>query len=239
MAAMTTATTMGMIETGMGDRHDLQALLRLTAWLSPAFPVGSFAYSGGLEQAVGDGLVADAAGLRDWLTLVVERGAAWNDAVLLAEAHRCQQDPGTLAGAAELAEALAGSKERHQETMLLGEAFLAAARAWPHPGVAALPAKLAYPVAVGAVSGMHGIDLERTLAAFLHAFVSQAVSSGIRLGVTGQKNGLAILAALETATAETAARAAQSSLDDLGSAAIQADIAGLRHETQATRLFRS
>ncbi|MGO4436606.1 urease accessory protein UreF [Rhizobium sp. RAF56] len=223
----------------MGDRQDLQALLRLTAWLSPAFPVGSFAYSGGLEQAVGDGLVGDAAGLRGWLALLVERGTAWNDAVLLAEAHRCHQDPVALAGAAELAEALAGSRERHQETMLLGEAFLAAARAWPHPGVATLPAKLAYPVAVGAISGMHGIELERTLAAFLHAFISQAVSAGIRLGLAGQKDGLRILAALETVTADTAARAAQSSLDDLGSAAIQADIAGLRHEKQATRLFRS
>ena len=42
-------------------------LIRLQAWLSPAFPVGSFSYSHGLESAVDAGLVADAASLRKWL----------------------------------------------------------------------------------------------------------------------------------------------------------------------------
>jgi len=221
-----------------GDR-DLQALLRLMAWLSPAFPVGSFAYSGGLERAVHDGLVADAAGLKDWIVALLHHGSAWNDAVLLAEAHGAGEDARRLAEVAELAEALAGSKERHQETMLLGEAFLSAAIAWPHAVFSILPAKTAYPVAVGAVARAHDISLEEALAAFLHALASQMVSAGIRLGVSGQKDGVAILAALEDVIAEAAKRASQSSLDDLGSATVQADIAGLRHETQGTRLFRS
>ncbi|AVA22583.1 MULTISPECIES: urease accessory protein UreF [unclassified Rhizobium] len=218
---------------------DLQALLRLMAWLSPAFPVGSFAYSGGLERAVHDGLVRDTASLRDWIVALIRHGSVWNDAVLLAEAHGAAEDAARLAAAAELAEALAGSKERHQETMLLGEAFLSAASAWPHPVFSMLPAKTAYPVAVGAVAGAHDIAREKALAAFLHALASQMLSAGIRLGVTGQKDGVAILAALGDVIAEVAKRAAQSSLDDLGAATVQADIASLRHETQGTRLFRS
>ncbi|MDL2400650.1 urease accessory protein UreF [Rhizobium mayense] len=222
--------------TGDGD---IQALLRLMTWLSPAFPVGSFAYSGGLESAVHDGLVQDATGLRDWIRALIRHGSAWNDAVLLAEAHGAGEDAARLAEVAELAEALAGSKERHQETMLLGEAFLSAADAWPHPVFSILPAKTAYPVAVGAVAGAHGISREKALAAFLHALASQMLSAGIRLGVTGQKQGVAILAALEDVIAEAATRAAQSSLDDLGAATVQADIASLRHEKQGIRLFRS
>ncbi|MBB3611383.1 urease accessory protein UreF [Rhizobium sp. BK602] len=221
-----------------GDR-DLQALLRLMAWLSPAFPVGSFAYSGGLERAVHDGLVKDATGLGDWIVALIRHGSAWNDAVLLAEAHGVGEDAARLAKVAELAEALAGSKERHQETMLLGEAFLSAAGAWSHAVFSILAAKTAYPVAVGAVARAHGISLEEALAAFLHALASQMVSAGIRLGVSGQKDGVAILAALEDVIADAAKRAAQSSLDDLGSATVQADIASLRHETLGTRLFRS
>ncbi|AYG60125.1 urease accessory protein UreF [Rhizobium jaguaris] len=218
---------------------ELQAFLRLMAWLSPAFPVGSFAYSSGLESAVHDGLVQNAMSLRDWITALIRHGSVWNDAVLLAEAHGAGEDAARLAEAAELADALAGSKERHQETMLLGEAFLSAANAWPHPVFSILPAKTAYPVAVGAVAGAHGISREKTLAAFLHALASQMLSAGIRLGVTGQKDGVAILAALEDVIAEVAKRAAQSSLDDLGAATVQADIASLRHERQGTRLFRS
>jgi urease accessory protein len=38
---------------------------------------------------------------------------------------------------------------------------------------------------------------------------------------------------------ELAGQAARSSLEDLGSATVQADIATLRHETQVSRLFRT
>ncbi len=223
----------------MAEDRELQALLRLTAWLSPAFPIGSFAYSGGLERAVADGLVKDAVTLRRWLETLTGNGSVWNDAVLFAESHRGHDDADRISELAELAEALAGSRERHQETMLLGEAFLIAAQAWPDDVLGRLPKKAAYPVAVGAVTGAHGIQLEKALAAFLHAYLSQSVSAGIRLGVAGQKDGVAILAGLEEHVIDIAARAARSSLDDLGSATVQADIAGLRHETQQTRLFRS
>lgn len=223
----------------MGEDRELQALLRLTAWLSPAFPVGSFAYSSGLERAVADGLVKDAGMLRRWLETLTGNGSAWNDAVLLAESHRSHNDAAHLTELAELAAALAGSRERHQETILLGEAFLAAAQAWPDDVFSRLPKRAAYPVAVGAVTGAHGIQPDKALAAFLHAYLSHAVSAGIRLGVAGQKDGVAILAGLEEHVMNIAARAARSTLDDLGSATVQADIAGLRHETQQTRLFRS
>ncbi|TGP66950.1 urease accessory protein UreF, partial [bacterium M00.F.Ca.ET.227.01.1.1] len=91
------------------------ALLRLMAWLSPAFPVGGFAYSHGLERAVHDGLVADAAGLASWLETLVEMGSGWNDAVLFAESWRRAREGSDLAEVAALAEALAGSRERHAE----------------------------------------------------------------------------------------------------------------------------
>lgn len=223
----------------MTDDRDLQALLRLMAWLSPAFPIGSFAYSGGLERAVHDGLVTDTASLKDWVETLIAHGGLWNDAVLLAGSHRVQDDGFRLAEIAELAEALAGSRERHQETTLLGDAFLVAARGWPDAVFDRLPQNAAYPVAVGAVAGAHRIVLEQALAAFLHAYVSQAVSAGIRLGVAGQRDGIAILAGLEDHISAVAKRAAASTLDELGSATVQADIASLRHETQRTRLFRS
>ncbi|QFY62433.1 urease accessory protein UreF [Rhizobium grahamii] len=223
----------------MTENTDLQALLRLMAWLSPAFPVGSFAYSGGLERAVEDGLVRDVASLRDWVSTLIARGTVWNDIVLLAAAHRAYADAEALGSVCELGEALAGSRERYQETTLLGDAFLTSARAWPDPVFDRLPRSVVYPIAVGAVAGAHGVSLEQVIAAFVHAYLSQAVSAGIRLGVAGQKDGVAVLAGLEADIAALAARGAVASLDDLGSATIQADIMSLRHETQQTRLFRS
>ena len=66
---------------------DDAALCRLLAWTSPAFPVGGYSYSHGLETAVAEGLVADAAGLREWTADALEYGAGRVDGAWLAAAH--------------------------------------------------------------------------------------------------------------------------------------------------------
>jgi urease accessory protein len=66
----------------------MAAHLPLLIWLSPAFPVGAFAYSHGLEWAYEAGDVTDAASLQAWLTDLLEHGAARNDGILFAEAYR-------------------------------------------------------------------------------------------------------------------------------------------------------
>ncbi|OJF97865.1 MULTISPECIES: urease accessory protein UreF [Rhizobium/Agrobacterium group] len=223
----------------MDEPDKTQALVRLLTWLSPAFPIGAFSYSGGLEQAIHEGLIADAPGLSAWLKTVVVSGTGWNDAVLLAESYRSVDDPARLLSVRELAIALAGSRERHMETTLQGEAFLSAAAHWPHPGLDTLLGTAPYPVAVGAVAGMHRTGLAAALAAYLHAQASNSVSVAIRCGVMGQRDGVGILAALEPAIGDVAKRAAESTLDDLGSATVMADIASLKHETLHSRLFRS
>lgn len=219
--------------------HNLQVLLRLQTWLSPAFPVGGFAYSGGLERAAADRLVTDGRSLAVWIATLIERGGGHNDGLLLAEAHRIHADPAALFELNALALALAPTRERYDETRALGTAFVEAARCWPARVFTDLPPQPAYPVAVGAVAGAHGLDVELALAAFFNAFASQAVSAGIRLSLIGQRQGVEILAELEPLIAAAAGLAARSDLSALGSATILADVASHRHETQVTRLFRS
>ncbi|AZO13037.1 urease accessory protein UreF [Mesorhizobium sp. M3A.F.Ca.ET.174.01.1.1] len=215
------------------------ALLRLMAWLSPSFPVGGYSYSHGIERAVHDGLISDRDDLAGWLETLVEMGSGWNDAVLFAESWRRARDGGDLAELATLAEALAGSKERHLETMLQGAAFLKAASAWPCPALERLPSDCPYCVAVGAVAGSHGIGLAEALSAFLQAFFSNLLQAAIRLGVLGQVDATSLLAGFEPLALATATRAARSSLDDLGGSAFVSDIMAMQHETQYSRLFRS
>jgi urease accessory protein len=232
-------TAMATTTTTMTDQPSNIALLRLMAWLSPSFPVGGFAYSHGLERAVHDGLVADSESLAGWLHTLIEMGSGWNDAVLFAESWRRARGTGDLGEIAGLAEALAGSRERHTETMLQGAAFVQAAAAWPNPARERLQAECAYCVAVGAVAGGNGIALQDALSAFLQTFFSNLVQVAIRLGVIGQSGATALLAGFEPLALETAARAAGSTLDDLGGCAFISDIMAMKHETQYSRLFRS
>lgn len=214
------------------------ALLRLMAWLSPAFPVGGFSYSHGLERAAHDGLLRNAADLEGWLGQILSFGSARNDAILFAEAWRRAATGTDLSDLASLGEALAGSEERHRETMLQGAAF-ASALAASNASAIDLPADCPYCVALGAAAGRLGAPLEHSLAAYLQAFVSNLLQAGIRLGLTGQEGAVAALARLEPAILAAAGAAARSTPDDLGSAAILSDIAAMRHETQYSRLFRS
>lgn len=208
--------------------------LRLMAWLSPAFPVGSFSYSHGLERAVADGYVGD---LGAWLDGLMQRGTGWNDAVIVAEAWRLGRDGGDLDGLAELAEAMAGSAERHLETMAQGAAFAKAVGGWTK-GLR-VPDACAYPVIFGAAAGCNGLPLDQTVAAYLQAFVSNQIQAGIRLSLLGQERGVALLRDMEVTILDIAARAAGSTLDDLGGSAFVAEIAAMNHETQYSRLFRS
>ena len=218
---------------------DHLAMLRLLTWLSPSFPVGAFSYSHGLEFAVHDRTVISRADLAEWIEDLIGQGSLWNDAVLLAEAWRAvtEADGPRLRQAAEWGEAMALSVERHLETMDQGRAFRAAAQAWTD--ISGKDFSMPYPVAVGAAAAQMKIGLEPACVAYLHACAANLVSAGLRLIPLGQSEGTHLMASLENLIIRVARKAAASSLADLGSATFAADMAAMRHETLAVRLFRS
>ncbi|MGJ4993540.1 urease accessory protein UreF [Bradyrhizobium sp. HKCCYLS3077] len=224
---------------------DSAALYRLLTWLSPAFPIGGFSYSSGIEWAVEAGDIADAASFRDWLSTMLTHGGGFCDAVFLAHTHRAveQGNMEALGEIADLAAAFVPSRERQLETASQGRAFIEIARsAWSSPDLDDAVARcktVVYPVAVGLVGALHDVPLTPLLHGFLHAVTSNWISAGSRLVPLGQTDSQRVLAALEPVVAATADRALVASLDDLGSATFRADLASLRHETQYTRLFRS
>ncbi len=213
---------------------DTAHLHTLNAWCSPAYPVGAFSYSHGLEAVVSAGDVASAEQLYEWLSDCLWHGAGRNDAIFLAHAYRAD-DRAALSELAELAEALAPSAERQLETTAQGAAF---AKVTENVWGGDL-ADLSYPVAVGAAARAEGIPLDLTLPLYLHAFAANIIAAGVRFIPLGQTDGQQVLARLFPAFDAIAAEAAEATLDDLGSATFRADLASMQHETLKTRIFRS
>lgn len=203
-------------------------LLTLTQWLSPAFPVGGYAYSHGLEQAIAAGRVTDAGGLRDWLTVVLDHGTGRVDATLL-----CL----TLDGAdlADTARALAASRERAQEAEDQGRAFVEAVNALRGTAIAAQP----LPTAVGQAARLLDLPAPEVAALYLHAFTSNLVSAAVRFVPLGQAEGQKVLSDLHPLILQVAEWAAQATLDDLASGAFGSDLTAMEHETLDVRIFRT
>jgi urease accessory protein len=210
-----------------------QHLLLLLNWMSPAFPIGSFAYSHGLEWAVESGTVRTAADLEGWISDLIARGSGWNDAVLFS---RCWHDePAELN---ELALALATSSGRHLETTQLGRAFLLAASAW-RSAAPVIAGEIAYPVAAGLCCHAAGIAKTHGLLAYLQGFSNTLVSVAVRLVPLGQRRGLEVTRDLMPVITAAAGCAAAATRDDFGTTTIAADISAMKHETQHSRVFRT
>ena len=237
---VTVTTTMDMAMTTEG------ALYRLMTWLSPAYPLGAFSYSHGLEYAVEIGQVTSGASLAEWVTTVLEHGAGQVDGALFAAAWRAMEsgDNGAFDTAAELASAWRGSAETALESTAQGAAFLTVTRAaWPEPRFERLASRydgaLALSVAVGAACALHGLPLLPSLIAYLQAFAANLVSAGVRLVPLGQTDGQRAIACLEAVVTRAAATALDADLDALATSAPLLDLMSMKHETQYTRLFRS
>lgn len=207
------------------------ALLSVTQWLSPAFPLGSFAYSHGLETAIAAGDVTDAGSLAAWLDYVLRFGTGRTDAILIHAALRGEPADGLAAGA----RALAPSAERAREAEDQGAALVRTLNSLQ--GTEAPPRPL--PVAFGAAASALDLPAERLVALYLHAFLSNLVTCATRAVPLGQTEAQAVLARLAPAIETVASETAGVPVDQIASSAFGADLASLQHETQAVRIYRT
>lgn len=214
-------------------------LVKLSYWLSPAFPVGAFAYSHGLEQAIAGDDVIGRESLFDWLAFLVTRGGPFNDAVLFGAAMKAADDPAQLEAITDFALALCSSKERLQEQLDMGRAFAEAiALTEPLPdGITG--SRAAYPIVAGAMAGKAGALIVPATRLFLQAFCANLTGVGQRLIPLGQTDGVRVMSRLEPIIAASAERAERTPIADIGGAALMSDIAAMKHETLKVRIFRT
>lgn len=228
------------------------ALYDLMSWMSPSWPIGAFAHSGGLEWAVEHGHVTTRATTTEWIAALLGHGSIRNDMVLFVHAWRAARegDRDRLLEVAELAAAAQTGFERRLEATAQGAAFrrIAESTLADEPQFAKLLSgvnddDLAYPVAAAVLFACHGIELRAALTAWLHGAAANLVSAAQRLVPLGQTDGqnvlrdlrAPILAAVEFAVALPDG----DPFDALGGATLVAELGCMAHETQYTRLFRT
>lgn len=209
------------------------AVLTLSQWLSPAYPIGAFAYSHGLEALVEAGRVTRPEALTDWLNDILERGAGHSDTLFLGAAYKAKSAEIPEIDAA--CRAFAPSKERLMEANLQGAAFCnTTSQVWD-----LVLEGLTYPVAVGRAARLLDLPLELTKQMYLQAFLSNLVSVAMRLLPIGQTAGQTLIQALTPLCRDIAAKTAIQDISELSSTTFLSDIAAMKHETQYSRIFRT
>ena len=209
-------------------------LLTLTQWLSPAFPLGSFAYSHGLEQAVRNGWVACAEELQEWLEDIARYGSGRSDAIWIRLAYEAETDAAVEVLNTQC-RAYAPSLERLREGDRQGQAF---ARVTSEVWNMTLPS-LKLPIALGRAAKLAELPVNTVTALYLQAFLSNLVAAAQRLMPLGQTDAQAIMAQLNQDCIAIAAESEGKALEEISSSAFLSDIAAMRHETLQPRIFQS
>lgn len=209
-------------------------ILTLTQWLSPAYPVGGFAYSHGLEAAIDEGAVASSQDTEAWIADVLEHGSGWNDSLFVVSAYDAQ-DKDELISVDAKARAICASSERKMETELLGQAFgMVTGDVWNLD-----IRQLSYPVSVGYAAHLQGLPLLLTTKMYLQSFAGNLVACATRLVPLGQTDSQRLIRNLTPLCSNIAEKAQMAGLEELSSTAFLTDIGSMRHEIQYSRIFRT
>jgi urease accessory protein len=219
------------------------ALVRLLQIVSPALPIGAFAYSQGLEQAVAEGWVTGEREAAGWLLGLLESSFGTLDLPVLARlivAWRAG-DPVAVARWSAWLCACRPTREIRAEDRLLGAAL---ARVLETLGIdEAKPwsahLQVTHPTMFALGAARFEVPLGAALAGYGFSWAEAITSAAVRLVPLGQSAGQRVLAAAGRAIPAVVKRALELPDDELGSTAPGQAIASARHETLYSRLFRS
>jgi urease accessory protein len=229
------------------EAPDAVALLRLLQLVSPALPIGTFAYSQALEGAVDAGWIADEATAHEWIGGLLDSALAGLDLPVLARLHAGWRDAEGARGVATvrtwarfLLASRASAELQTEERQLGGNLArlldglgVAGARAW------ITSADATYGALFALAAARWRIPLATAAHGYAFAWLEAQTSAAVRLVPLGQSAGQRILLALGARVPAVVARALRLADDDIGAAAPAHAIASAHHETQYSRLFRS
>ena len=229
------------------------ALWRLLQTTDSLFPTGAFSHSGGLEGLANEGILKTADDAERAVEEILRHSFARVDLPACGLAHRA-------ASAAELEavlridarldavlridaclDALKSPREAREASRSLGRRRLRLVASLE--GYATLVEQDRTPGHQAVVTGMQGalegVPREETMLAFAYGAAAGLVSSAMKLLPLGQTRAQNLLSRLGDSMTEIVRAADGMDLEELGSFLPLLDVAAMRHETGAPRLFIS
>ncbi len=224
------------------SENDPLALLTVAQLADSGFPSGGFAFSQGLETLLAEGRVQGEAGLTALLEHQLQDRWLVFDRYFITKAHAASDAFSALFDLDQEIEAMTPAAGLRQGSKRNGMALLTShdkigtvAASDYRRAVMSGEALGHLPVVQGLVLKARGLELTPALVVAAHGFLAGQVTAAVRLGAIGALAGQRIIAGLHAGLAD--ALAAPLSPEAPWSFTPLAEIAAMRHETQAVRLF--
>lgn len=218
------------------------ALIKLMHLVSPALPVGAYAYSQGQEYAVDSGWLKNQQDVEDWISGVMINSFGRLDVPCLLRFFRTWQTEDLdqvkywndyLIACRETSELLLEDQQLGQALQRLLESL---AFSQAHTRVASAPCF----ANMFALAGVKWVIPERELTyGFIWSWLENQVAAATKIVPLGQTQAQQTLCRMMDAIEQTIELAYSLPDDDIGSGLPALAIASARHERQYSRLFRS
>jgi urease accessory protein len=207
------------------------------------FPAGGIAFSWGLESLRADGLLAGPEEVGRFVESQLAQRWAVCDRAVLVTAYRAADDLARLCAIDRELDAMTLALEMREGSRRGGGSLLTVHERLGTAGAGQMRAAVRAGQAVGhlpVVQGMVWRNVGLTEAACeavaAHTFCVGLVGAALRLGVLGHLHGQQILTQARAVAARLLAAPAPA-MDDIYTCTFAAEIAVMRHEVQASRLF--
>lgn len=237
---------MGVIRMRNEKNMFLSDLHTVLTWFSPSYPIGSYAYSHGLEYAVEEGLVKDPQTLLVWIRDLLFFGTGYNDSIIINSIYDSVANDNCVEFdyISQIANAIKPTKEIALESYQQGVSFKNILMdVYSNSNLTfylnRLDDCITYPSVVGVAGGIFEVEKKLLLHSYLHAFTSNILSAALRIMPIGQTEIQKIIFQMKGNVEEMTNKSLGLSLSDLGSSVFISDWASSKHQNQYTRLFRS
>ncbi|MBF2015767.1 MAG: urease accessory protein UreF [Rivularia sp. T60_A2020_040] len=221
--------------------HNLLCLLQL---VSPALPVGAYSYSEGLETLVENQIINNVESLKHWLSQELRYGTIRIEAAVMLRAYRAvnSYDLSTLSYWNNWLSAARETEElRNQSQQMGGSLIRLLKELQPQimPIITACGSPCNFAIAFGIAAANWDINPQPTLLGYLHSWVNNLITAGIKLIPLGQTAGQLLLLELQELIIAIAVEIINLTDDELSCCSWGLSLASMGHEQQYTRLFRS
>jgi len=218
-----------------------ESQLRLMQLISPTLPIGSFAYSQGMEYAVDAGWLVNEEQTNDWIKGQIKNTLSSLDIPVMQRLYTAWHDKDykNVIYWNEWLLAAREAKELRDEDIQLGKALLRLLGGLEICFPISEDIEWSYAAIFSFAAMTWNIPFNETANGFLWAWSENQVAAAVKLVPLGQTAGQRILSDLLLDIPLAVEQAKIINDEDIGMLAPAIGIASALHETQYSRLFRS